>query len=175
MGSLVKQRPVKLVVSLIYKDKDRMEIAEKRLNKLYGPEEPLEKTLPFDYTDYYTAEFGGPLTRKMLCFKIPVGIEGIAKIKLASNAIEDKLKVDGKRTVNIDPGYVTEAKLALLTTKDYTHRVYIGKNIFAEVTLHFKNGSFRAWPWTYPDYSTPEMIGYFNAVRDIYLRERNVV
>lgn len=174
MGSLIKQRPVKLVVSLIYKDEARMEIAEKRLVKLYGPLEPLEKTMPFDYTDYYTAEFGGPLVRKMLCFKDPAGIEDIAKIKLASNAIEDELRAENKRTVNIDPGYVTEAKLALLTTKDYTHRIYIGNKIFAEVTLHYKNGSFRPWPWTYPDYSTPEMIEYFNTVRGIYLKERDV-
>ncbi len=169
MGVSVKQKPVKLVASLIYKEERCRESAERRLKRAYGPLEPLEKTLPFDRTDYYYGEFGRPLKRKLICFKKLFSKENISGIKLETNTLEDRFRSGVKRTVNIDPGYVTDAKLVLLTTKDYTHRIYIGKRIFAESTLFFQDGSFHPWPWTYPDYASPEIVSYFNEVRDVYL------
>jgi len=174
MGSLAKQHPVKLAVSIIYKDEGRLKSAEEGLKRLYGAAEPLEAMLAFDYTDYYSGEMGRPLKRKLICFKKLVNKEKLPGIKLATNRIEDRLRAGADRTVNIDPGYVTDAKLLLLTTKDYTHRVYIGKKIFAESTLFFKGGTFNAWPWTYPDYASREMVSYFNRVREIYMKDMSV-
>lgn len=172
MGILEKQKPVKLVVSLIYKDDNSAEYAEKTLKRLYGPLEDMTKTFPFESTDYYYNEFGKPLRRKLLCFRRLLDKKNLADIKLKTNRIEDRARKEGNRTVNIDPGYVTEAKLVLLTTKDYTHRIYIGKRIFAEITLFFQDGTFNAWPWTYPDYASEDMIGYFNSVRQLYMDTR---
>ena len=171
MGSTARQKPVKLIASLIYRDADALKRAEERLKRIYGRLEVPEKTLQFDYTDYYFPEFGKPLWRKMICFRKMMNVDNIFKVKLVTNALEDRLRERGKRTVNIDPGYLTDAKLVLLTTKDYIHRIHIGKCIFAESTLYFKEGSFRAWPWSYRDYATDEMVEYFNAVRDIYLKD----
>jgi hypothetical protein len=125
--------------------------------------------VPFDQTDYYFPEFGQPLKRKIISFKKLVSMEKIYMVKIASNRLEDRSMAYGKRRVNIDPGYVTDAKLVLLTTKDYSHRVYIGKGIFSEVTLFFQNGSFKAWPWTYPDYAKDEMRSFFDKVRGLYM------
>ncbi|NQT32945.1 MAG: DUF4416 family protein [Candidatus Omnitrophica bacterium] len=169
MGELIQQKPVKLIASIIFKDKEVLADAEGKLKKLYGPGEELELTLPFDKTDYYYPEMGEPLERKLICFKKLVNKEKIEGIKIASNRIEDLFKNGGKRSINIDPGYVTEAKLVLLTTKDYTHRVYIGRKIFAESALFFQNETFNPWPWTYPDYASDEMVGYFNKVRALYM------
>jgi hypothetical protein len=171
MGDTVKQRPVKLIASIIFRDEGFLHSAEESLKKLYGPLEGLDKTAPFDYTDYYHEEMGRPLSRKLICFKKLVGPENISKIKLKTNSIEKRTGVKGKRTANIDPGYITEAKLVLLTTKDYTHRVYTGRHIFAESTLFYQDGSFRSWPWTYPDYASDELKSYFENVRKIYLRD----
>ena len=170
MGALGDQRPVKLVSSIIFRDDGIRREVEDRLKKLYGSFEPLEEIFPFDYTDYYYDELGGPLKRKLVCFKRLIGKEKASEIKLITNRIEDRFRKDRKRTVNIDPGYVTEAKLVLLTTKDYTHRVYIGKRIFAESTLFFQDGTFKSWPWTYPDYASAEMVSYFNQVRELYMQ-----
>lgn len=169
MGKVLKKKAVRLIASIIFKDKKYLDKAEKSLKKLYGPIDALEKILPFDYTDYYCDEMGSGLKRKIISFEKLIDKEKLAKTKLDTNSLEDSLSIGGKRTVNIDPGYVTEAKLVLLTTKDYTHRVYIGRGIFAEVTLFFKEGSFRSWPWTYPDYASDEMISYFNKVRELYV------
>lgn len=171
MGKLVRQKNVKLITSIIFKVEESLNAAEKRLMRFYGPFETLQKILPFDYTDYYRGEMGSGLKRKLVCFKRLVDKEKMAGIKLNTNRIEDRLSIQGRRTVNIDPGYVTEAKLVLLTTKDYTHRIYIGRGIFAEVTLFFKDGSFRGWPWTYPDYASDELRSYFNKVRELYMAE----
>ncbi|MGB2600747.1 MAG: DUF4416 family protein [Candidatus Omnitrophota bacterium] len=164
----MNQNPVKLVASIIFKEDASLAGAEKKLIQKYGPLTSLERILPFDFTDYYEEEFGKPLKRKLLCFEKPVDMEKIADIKLTTNRIEDSFREDDKRTVNIDPGYITEAKLVLLTTKDYNHRVYLGRRIFAESTLYFQEGTFKPWPWTYPDYGSQPLISYFNEVRALY-------
>ncbi len=171
MGILAKQKPVKLVASMIFKDEKYREKAEEYLIKKCGDIEPVKKVLSFDFTDYYYEELGRPLKRQLVCFKKLVNKEKLYKVKLTTNRIEDCFKKGNRRFVNIDPGYVTEAKLVLLTTKDYTHRIYLGGNIFAEVTLFFQKGTFRPYPWTYPDYAGREMISYFNEVREVYMEE----
>ncbi|MDD5174791.1 MAG: DUF4416 family protein, partial [Candidatus Omnitrophica bacterium] len=93
------------------------------------------------------------------------------KTKILSNKIEKILSVNGKRTINIDPGYVDLAKLVLFSTKDYSHRMHVGRGIFAEVTLHFKDEKFTTWPWTYPDYKTDAYISIFNYIRELYKSE----
>ncbi|MFH1665059.1 MAG: DUF4416 family protein [Candidatus Omnitrophota bacterium] len=171
MGVPSGQKPVKLVVSIIFREEKFLGYAMERLKRRYGALEPLERTMPFDFTDYYAGEFGKPLRRKLICFTKLVSKENICRIKLETNRIENRYSFEGKRTVNLDPGYVTEAKLILLTTKDYTHRVYAGKGIFAESTLFFQGGTFNPWQWTYPDYASGDMISYFNQVRDIYMAD----
>ena len=171
MGALLEQKPVKLIVSIIYREDSLLFEAETILMEKYGEIEKLKEVLPFDFTDYYEKEFGTGLKRKLICFMNSVDSEALSKVKLYTNEIEKKLKNNDNRTVNIDPGYITEAKLVLFTTKDYSHRVYIGDKIFAEVTLHFQDNSFRSWPWTYPDYASKELVDYFNKVRSIYMSD----
>lgn len=169
MGFFVGQKPVKLIASIIFKEEKFLRHAEDELKKRYGRCEAASVTLPFDYTDYYEEEFGAPLERKLICFKKLPDSDKIPEVKVETNNIETALSFNGKRMVNIDPGYITEAKLVLLTTKDYSHRVYLGGCIFAEATLFFQNNTFNPWPWTYPDYASKEMIDYFNKVRKIYV------
>jgi len=171
MGFEIKQKPTKLFASVIFKDKEFLEFAEKKLQESYGELEPVDWCGSFDSTDYYYPEFGRPLQRKLICFKKEIDLEDICNVKLEANSIEDETRRGGKRCVNIDPGYVTEAKMVLLTTKNYAHRIYLGKGIFAEGTLLFKDGSFSSWPWTYPDYASPKLIAYFNKIRKIYRKD----
>jgi len=170
MANLMRQNPAKLIASLIFKDEEVCEKAEKELKKKYGPIEAKEKVMKFDKTDYYKEEFGENLKRRLICFKDLIKREKAADIKLSTNKIENIFRIDGKRTVNIDPGYVNDAKLILMTAKDYVHRIYIGRGIFAESTLFFKDGTFNPWPWTYPDYAEDEMVSYFNEVREMYVK-----
>jgi len=97
----------------------------------------------------------------------------LAGIKLATNAIEDSMAVnaDGKisRTVNLDPGYITASNLVLATTKDFSHRVYIGQGIYAEVTLNFRKGGCVFFEWTYPDFKSGKYTSFFLEIRRRYM------
>lgn len=95
----------------------------------------------------------------------------LSEIKLATNYIERDFMEAGKRRVNLDPGYLTAAKLVLATTKDYSHRLYLGRGIFGDLHLRFEAGTFRPQPWTYPDYQEPFVLEFFNRVRETYLQQ----
>ena len=160
---------VKLIVGLISNDEALFDKIGCRLEKrLKNKIDFKSDVIDFTYTNYYDEEMGSGLKRKFLSFKRLVRLETIAKVKLLTNDIEKKFLVNGKRTVNIDPGYMDMAKLVLLSTKDYSHRVHIGNGIFAEVTLHYKDKRFDFWPWTYPDYKSEEYTRIFGIIRNIY-------
>jgi hypothetical protein len=69
------------------------------------------------------------------------------------------------RPINLDPGCIALSKLVLATTKDQAHRIYLGRGIYAEITLTYLNGAFRPMPWTYPDYRTEPYRRFFEQVR----------
>ena len=75
------------------------------------------------------------------------------------------------RRINLDPGYVSASKMVLASTKDHAHRIYLGKGIFAEITLRYYQKTFQPWEWTYPDYRTQEYIDLFNQIRKIYMQQ----
>ncbi|MBF0216459.1 MAG: DUF4416 family protein [Candidatus Omnitrophica bacterium] len=168
MGSLQKQYPVKVIFSVIFRLPEQLRKAERAIAKLTGEFDDLILECPFNTTDYYREEFGEGLSRKFLSAKKNISLEGLHKIKTRTNCIEDRLRVNGSRTVNIDPGYVTEAKLILFSTKDHAHRIYLGDAIFAEQTLYYHDKSYRPRSWTYPDYASLVLIEHFNRVREIY-------
>ena len=90
-------------------------------------------------------------------------------LKIQTNKIEEKYSENNKRRINIDPGYVTQAKLVLATTKNYSHRIHLAKGIFGDVHLTVYKGKFKPNPWTYPDYKEKFVLEFFDNVRKIYL------
>ncbi len=76
---------------------------------------------------------------------------------------------DEPRPLNLDPGYLTPAKLVLASTKDHAHRVYLSQGIFAEVTLYYKDRRWHPRDWTFPDYRRDDYQQFFSQCRD-YLR-----
>lgn len=168
MGQIRKYNPVKLFVGFIFKDEDIFNKVRPILIKKFGKIDFESQVIDFNYTDYYQSEFGKSLKRKFISFKNLVNLEDIYAIKIFTNKLEEKLSTNSKRLINIDPGYLDLAKLVLLTTKDYAHRIYLNKGIFAEITLFYQDNSFRFWPWTYPDYKSREYLEIFEQIRKIY-------
>jgi hypothetical protein len=58
------------------------------------------------------------------------------------------------RPINLDPGYVDSPKLVLASMKNYAHRIYLGRGVYAEVTLLHRRGQWTALEWTFPDYAS---------------------
>ena len=165
MGKIIEPEPVKLIIGLIGKE-GLFKEAEQVLSSRFGLIDYKSKSIDFIFTDYYKKEMGPELKRKFLSFKDLIQPDELPDIKCYTNKLETEIfSVNHNRLFNIDPGYLTLAKLVLATTKDYQHRIYIGKGIYAEMTLKFKKKSFVSWEWTYPDYATKEYIDIFNEIR----------
>lgn len=171
MGKMKEPRPVKLIVSLFAGDTDLLLAARAALVERFGNIDFESELLPFDHTDYYEPEFGPDLRRQVVAFAQLVPPEQLASIKRLTNELEQIWVVEGRRRVNLDPGYVSLSKLVLATTKDYSHRVYLGQGIYAEVTLHYRHGAFHGWEWTYPDYASARYRDIFSHIREIYLAQ----
>jgi len=171
MGKVKEPLPVKLIASMFAGSGELLEKAKVRLGQEFGPIDYESELLPFDHTTYYAVEFGENLKRRFVAFAELVRPERLTEIKLLTNALEMEWAVEGKRRINIDPGYVSHSKLVLATTKDHAHRIYLGQGIYAEVTLYFREGTFRPWPWTYPDYASPPLIAIFNHIRGLYVKQ----
>ena len=168
MGLVTRPHDVNLIVGLLSNNTETLTAARDSLKRMFGPTDLESPVTDFTHTDYYTKEMGPSLKRQFLSFKKLFGLKGLCAVKLKTNSLEKKFAKGGKRTVNIDPGYIDLAKLVLFSTKDYTHRIFLDKGIFAEVTLFYKDKSFTPWPWTYLDYRTDSYKELFNRIRDIY-------
>ena len=171
MGRLAREKPVKFIIGFIFNDIAAYNSAKAMLLRRFGNVDFESQPIPFNSTNYYQEELGTELKKIFLSFKKLILPRESPDIKILTNKIEEKLSAHGLRRVNIDPGYLDLAKLILTSTKDYCHRVYLNKGIFAENTLVYKGKSFAPWPWTYLDYQTPEYINIFNQIRNIYAEQ----
>lgn len=171
MSEIHKHPLVKLIVGLISADEELFISAEKALVKKFGKIDFQSKTIPFNFTDYYESEFGKNLLRKFISFGRLIPAGSLPRIKIFTNGLEKKFSKNKKRRINIDPGYLTYAKLVLATTKDFNHRIFLSSGILAEVTLVYKKDAFCPFEWTYPDYRTKEYREIFKKIRIIYRRQ----
>jgi len=171
MGTIKVPKPVKLVVSLISAEDGILMKAMEDLNSIYGEVDLFSDLLPFDFTRYYDEEMGATLFRRFIAFKKLVQREALADIKKMTNGVEKRYSRDGCRKVNIDPGVLSGENLVLATTKGFAHRIYLRNGIYADLTLIFRNRSFRAQEWTYPDYRQGEVIELMNGLRRNYFRQ----
>ncbi len=131
----------------------------------------VSEPLPFDFTDYYNREMGGGLRRIITSFNKLRGRELLVESKIFTSALEAAYSVEGRRQINIDPGYIAQEHLILATGKCYYHRPYLGSGVFADLTLVYKNKKYQSLEWTYPDYNTSEMKELFLKLRKRYIED----
>lgn len=168
MGYPVPHKKIKLIIGFIFSDPARLKQAEGLVLKKLGSFDAESPVFDFYHTEYYKKEFGENLKRKFVSLKRLANVDDIYRLKLITNAAEMRLSKAGRRSVNIDPGYMTESKLVLLTTKDHGHRIYLKRGIYAEITLRFHGGTFVPTETTYPDYKSGGYIKFFNDTRAAY-------
>jgi hypothetical protein len=162
--------PVKIFCGLIGSDTSIAK-AEEGLTMGLGKVDIRSPLVPFEFTDYYADEMGSGLKRMWIAFE---GLRERGFLAIAKHIgvmLEAGLSIDGRRTVNIDPGYVDDAQVVLATTKNFSHRIYIGMGYYAEVTLIYMRTGLRALEWTYPDYRSRRGLEFFKEVRRAYHRQ----
>ena len=151
---------------------------EKLLEMEFGPVDLRDAVYDFDpMTDYYAGEFGRGLRKIIFSLEETIPAEKLVEVKIRTNEIEEELarefapgEAKPPRVVNIDPGYLNHSKVVLATTKDHSHRLYMGRGIFEEVTLNYRRvpGEYQAHAWTFRDYQMPGRIAFFGRVRELY-------
>ncbi len=161
--------PAKLIVGFFVKDMALAADITQDLQNRLGSIDMISAWLNFDFTTYYAKEMGAPLSRRLVVLKTLVEQTELAEIKRMTNAVEQKYLRQGQRRVNIDPGYLLPERFVLATGKNFTHRIYIGKGIYADLTLIYQKGAFRTLPWTYPDYADRRLIDFLTLVRKKYM------
>jgi len=171
MGFLKDHAPVKLLIGMITASPELFQMVRPVLTARFGPIDFESPVYDWNHTDYYEDELGTELKRQFLFFKQALSPDALPKIKQFTNELEQRWirKRDGTslRKINIDPGYLAPSKLVLATTKDYSHRIYLGDGIYAEVTLVFRGKSFIPLDHTYPDFRSGEYIRLFNKARSL--------
>jgi hypothetical protein len=161
-------RKVKLLCGMISSRLEMFAQARSALKARFGPEDTVSGIYPFDQTDYYQATMGSPLLRQFVSFRWLIDPAELATIKSLTNAMEDDFAQPPQpiaRPINLDPGYLTEAKLVLASMKDFAHRIAIGPGVFAEITLQYRRG-WQKLPWTFPDYASGRYDDFLTATRD---------
>ena len=172
MGRIKKHPPVKLLVGVTYAPGVKLENVLERLEQKFSSIEKRSHSYIFSsFTTYYDKEMGGNLSKLFLIFARLIEPVTLPDIKIETNKLEEEYSVASGRQVNLDPGYISEAKLVLATTKNYAHRIYLDKGIFGDIHLTYTNQSFQKQSWTYPDYQQEEIINFFNEIRHKYLHQ----
>ena len=173
MGQVKEAERVKLIVGMLSKQEEMFARAEEDMRQLWGVIDISSEVMEFGHTKYYARQMGEGLWRKFVSFAELIDPGRLAAIKHQSNGLEAKYaqSVEGKalqveRPINLDPGYVEPSKLVLATTKNFSHRIYIGDSMYAEATLRYHKGKWWAWPYTYPDYAGGEYDEFLNQVRE---------
>jgi len=164
-------RPAKLIIGLFTNRQDLIHPVAALLVERLGAIDMVSPCFPFDFTHYYEKEMGHSLVRRVLVFKTLIQQDELADIKLLTNDIEMQFSIHDARQVNIDPGYLLLERLVLATGKNFAHRIYIGKNIYADLTLIYHTSGFQSLPWTYPDYAHDDMKLFLTRVRKKYIED----
>jgi len=171
MSEPKRPKDAMLISSVFGRGEDIIECGIGEMSAVFGEIEYKSELFPFDETDYYAKEMGGDLVRRFVAFTRLVAPGFLADIKRRTNDIERRQSGGGSRIINIDPGLLTAERVILASGKNYSHRIYLGGGIFADLTLIYKNGEFVALPWTYPDYGAKKVREMFCKLRLRYLEK----
>jgi hypothetical protein len=156
--------PAIIVWGVIFNREELVDNFGNSVSQRFGKIVSKSEIIPFDYTVYYQKEMGSNLKRQWIVTDKLIPLTQMQEIKLYAIEIEKNNSTGTRRNINVDPGFLTLSNFMLLTTKNYSHRIYLGKGIYAEITLIFSNNTYQPLPWTYPDYR--DNIFFFNKVRE---------
>jgi len=171
MAEIKNHLEVKLFVAVLFRDKNILDSALQKLSEYFGEIDFESGEYDFSFTHYYENEMGSGLKKKFFSFEKLINREELPEIKLLTNSTELEFSANDRRKVNIDPGYLTAHNIVVASAKELSHRMFIGKGIFGDIQLIFKNNNFSPLPTTFADYRQEKIINLFNVIRQKYLSQ----
>ncbi|MFH0919887.1 MAG: DUF4416 family protein [Fibrobacterota bacterium] len=163
---------IKTIAAVLTPDQAALEKALAELAPLFGPTDFTGPLLPFDVTDYYEKEMGGPLFRSIVSFTNPGDAGDLACHKRKTMSVEASLRNgSGGRLVNIDTGYLDFDRMVLASVKPGPYKVYMADGIWADLTLHYEKGAFHPMPWTFADFKDGRYNKAFMRIRELFKKQ----
>lgn len=171
MSQVYEPKPVKLIVAALYAREEILLAARDELMQAFGEIDFQSSRFPFDLTDYYAAEMGATLYRLFYSFAQLIPPQALASIKIETNRVEQMFVRAGKRTVNLDPGYLDTDKFVLASGKYHGYKIYLREGVWADMTLHYAKGHFTPLPWSFPDFQNGRYEAVFLRIRELYKKQ----
>lgn len=176
MAAIQPPQPVLRVVAIVSRYDAALAWARKKIESELGPTALTSPAFAFNDTDYYAQEMGADLKKQFVAAAELMDPGELAELKCRTNEWEAEYAAQARhpqpRPLNLDPGYLSESKLVLASTKNHAHRVYLSRGIYAEITLGYSRAAgWTRQPWTYPDYQRADFQAFFTECRR-YLRQR---
>jgi hypothetical protein len=162
-----------LFTGALFSSPDVLACAEPALREKFGEVFFSSPALPWNHSQYYVREMGSPIYRTFIFFSKVIEPSLIVSAKLTTIEIEKYFSTDNKRRINLDPGYMTLAKVVLASAKNYSHRIYLGRGIYGELELFYMNGRFNPLPYTYMDFREESVKTVFKEARRL-LKKRMI-
>ena len=162
----LREFPGKALIGVLFQKEDIYQQFLRHLETIEVEIELESEIYKFDSTDYYQEEMGSGLYRIFLSLKGLYPVEQSVSLKNETNSWENEWKEAGKRTLNLDPGYLDLHKVVLLSGKEGPQKIYLGGGIWADLNLIRKAGRFEALPWTFPDLRESRYHSFFERVRE---------
>lgn len=169
MAKAKEAQKAELFIGVLYSNEGICKEIIGLLVKRFGEIEKESEPYAFDFTDYYEDEMGKNLVKRFIVFKKMIDMNELADIKIFTNEVEDKFAKDGKRLVNLDPGYLNKEQLVLASVKGSAYKVYLDKGIYAHLTLIFKKNSCIELNRTFPDFRNKKVQDFFIKIRDNFI------
>ncbi len=161
---------VKLICGMISAREELFDLAVERLAQSFGRVDLTSQIMDFDFTHYYDDQMGCPLYRKFVAFERLVAPDFLVDAKHQTNALEREFAGEAggvpQRPINLDVGYVEPSKLVLGSMKNFSHRIYLSRGVYAEITLLAHKDRWEALGWTFPDYASGRYHAFLTSVKE---------
>lgn len=175
MGDINDPAPVLLILAAFSRHDAALDWAHERAASVWGPVALASPRFSFVETAYYEPTMGAEIKKCFWAFERLIDPEKLVDLKIETNAWESEYAGISSHTeprpLNLDPGYLTPAKLVLASTKDHAHRLYLARGIYAEVTLFYKDRRWQHRDWTFPDYRRADYQQFFSECRALLRRQ----
>ena len=165
---MARAEPVKPLAFLMFREDRVLQTALGMLAAKLGEPDHVGPPTPFRESPYYEAEMGPELVKLVASFPRLIGPHKLPWLKAVATAVEREFAIDGKRQVNVDPGYVDFYKVVLASSKCGWPKIYVGRGTWADPVLRFYGGKFEPFPWTVPDFKDGRYEAALTSIRNLY-------
>lgn len=139
-------------MAIMYSSDEDFNKAKNDLIKKYGSIKSQSPDYEFDFTDYYKDEMGSNLKKRFLIFNKEISKQDLVDIKFSITEIEKKYSINNKRTINIDPGYLSQKEFVLATFKPRSFKEKIHDKVWLHKVLEFDGNNIKHFFHTFADY-----------------------